>query len=216
MTKTVNTPAGVPLPLLQLKGKDYLQVAHRLIWFNEVERRFSIETKILEMSNDHAITQVLVKIMDEQGNVLRQADGIKREDRKDFADFLEKSQSSSLGRALAMLGYGTQFALADLDEGDRIVDSPVVDVRPSKPAAPVAAPSSPSAPAKAAAPAPESKPSTPPSAKSTPAPTAKATPAAAKPAAPAPAAASNGAGEKKVSSFRKPAKAVDGPTDGWN
>jgi hypothetical protein len=29
-----------------------------------------------------------------------------------------------VGRALAMLGYGTQFA-PELDEGDRIVDSPV-------------------------------------------------------------------------------------------
>jgi hypothetical protein len=28
-----------------------------------------------------------------------------------------------------LLGYGTQFAIADLDEGDRIVDAPVVNTK---------------------------------------------------------------------------------------
>ena len=36
----------------------------------------------------------------------------------------EKAETKAVGRALAMLGYGTQFA-PELDEGERIVDSPV-------------------------------------------------------------------------------------------
>ena len=36
------------------------------------------------------------------------------------------------------MGYGTQFALADLEEGTRIVDSPVVDVKAALKAAPTA------------------------------------------------------------------------------
>ena len=43
---------------------------------------------------------------------------------KDFGDYAEKASTKSLGRALAMLGYGTQFA-AEMDEGERVVDSPV-------------------------------------------------------------------------------------------
>lgn len=195
--KTVKTPRGTDLPLLQLKGKDYLQVAHRLVWFNEEVANFSLDSQILDLGPDHAIVKTVVSIFNKEGQLVKRADGIKREDRKDFPDFLEKAQSSSAGRALAMLGYGTQFALADLDEGERIVDSPMPDVRAAKPSTP--------APAKAA-------------------PTAaavKATPAKAEPSkteAPKTTApvANGSAATKKVSSFRKPAKSVEGESDGWN
>jgi hypothetical protein len=42
-----------------------------------------------------------------------------------FPEFMEKAETGALGRALALIGYGTQFCADDLDEGDRIVDSPV-------------------------------------------------------------------------------------------
>ena len=51
---------------------------------------------------------------------------------KDFGDYLEKAETKAVGRALAMLGYGTQFA-PELDEGDRIVDSPVAKIVPISP-----------------------------------------------------------------------------------
>ena len=41
-----------------------------------------------------------------------------------FADYLEKAETRAVGRALAMCGYGTQFA-PELEERERIVDSPV-------------------------------------------------------------------------------------------
>jgi hypothetical protein len=44
---------------------------------------------------------------------------------KDFGDFIEKAATKALGRALAQLGYGTQFVGFELDENTRIVDSPV-------------------------------------------------------------------------------------------
>ena len=44
---------------------------------------------------------------------------------------MEKSETGAIGRALANLGYGTQFA-PDLDEQDRIVDSPVRMVESKK------------------------------------------------------------------------------------
>jgi len=50
--------------------------------------------------------------------------GTKSENAASFADFGEKAETGAIGRALAALGYGTQFA-PELDEGHRIVDSPV-------------------------------------------------------------------------------------------
>ncbi len=38
---------------------------------------------------------------------------------------LEKAQTKSLGRALAAVGYGSQFTDEEFNEGERIVDSPV-------------------------------------------------------------------------------------------
>lgn len=129
---TVKTPKGTELPLVNLKGKDYLQVAHRLQWFNEVEANFDISTEILRLENDYAVVKATVMVFNNEGKVVKRATATKREDLKHFADFMEKAETSSIGRALALLGYGTQFAIADLDEGDRLADSPLTNPKLSK------------------------------------------------------------------------------------
>lgn len=132
MAKTVKTPAGTELPLVNLKGKDYLMVGHRLQWFNEIEKHFDISTEFLLVTDEQTICKAHVVVKDTEGNVLRQAQATKRETKKDFPDHTEKAETSAIGRALAILGYGTQFALSDLDEGQRLADSPVVDVKAGK------------------------------------------------------------------------------------
>lgn len=126
---TVKTPKGMELPLVNLKGKPYLQVAHRLMWFNEATPNFDISTEFLMVDDTQTIARATVLVKDEKGNVIRRAQATKRETKADFSDHTEKAETSAIGRALALLGYGTQFAIADLDEGDRIVDSPVTDTR---------------------------------------------------------------------------------------
>lgn len=127
--KTVTTPKGTALPLVNLKGKDYLMVGHRLQWFNEAETNFRIETDFLLVNDDQTVARAIVTVFDKEGKEVKRASATKRETKKDFSDHTEKAETSAVGRALAMLGYGTQFAISDLDEGDRIVDSPVVDTR---------------------------------------------------------------------------------------
>ena len=46
MHKTFKTPKGTELPLLDLRGKDYLMVAHRLVWFREEHSDWTIETEV--------------------------------------------------------------------------------------------------------------------------------------------------------------------------
>lgn len=116
--------------MMQLKGKDYLQVAWRLVWFREDHPDWSIDTVPLEMDEQHAIFKAT--ICDENG--VQKSSGHGSECSKDFTDFLEKAETKAVGRALAMLGYGTQFAADELDEGERIADSPVD--RTPKPAQP--------------------------------------------------------------------------------
>lgn len=107
--------------LISLKGKDYLQVMWRLVWFREDKPLWCIETTLVE----HVPGELAVfaaKIIDDNGSI--KSSGYGSETKKDFVDYLEKAETKAVGRALAVLGYGTQFA-PDLDEGERIVDSPV-------------------------------------------------------------------------------------------
>lgn len=115
------TPKGTILPLLNLRGKLYLQVAQRLVWFREDNPSWLITTSFLRMEEDSTIAKA--EIFDEIGKL--RAVGHKREDRKDFSDHLEKAESSAVGRALAMIGYGTQFTAEELNEGERLADAPI-------------------------------------------------------------------------------------------
>ena len=133
--KTIKSPKGNDLVLTNLKGKDYMMVAYRLIWFVEANERFEITTHVVEAMSkpdEYGTVKTTVKIFDNDGKFMKGSEATKTEHKKDFNDFLEKAETGSLGRALAMLGYGTQFALNDLDEGERIVDSPVVDTKAAK------------------------------------------------------------------------------------
>jgi hypothetical protein len=116
---TFKTKAGTTLELMSLKGKDYLAVASRLVWFREEKPLWGIETSFLVLEADYAIARAEIK--DEHGRII--ATGHKREDVKHFSDAAEKAETGAIGRALAAVGYGTQFA-PELDEEDRIVDSP--------------------------------------------------------------------------------------------
>ena len=106
--------------LIDLKGKSYLQVMWRLVWFRDEKPLWAIDTKLEQLSDKHAV--FCAKIYDENGSL--KSAGYGSESINDFRDFIEKAETKAVGRALAMLGYGTQFA-PELDEGERIVDSPV-------------------------------------------------------------------------------------------
>ena len=110
--------------LMNLKGKDYLQVMWRLVWFREEKPLWSIDTKLEQLTESHAVFSA--KIFDEHG--IQKSAGYGSESIKDFRDFIEKAETKAVGRALAMLGYGTQFApeMDECEDGrDRVVDAPV-------------------------------------------------------------------------------------------
>jgi hypothetical protein len=75
--------------------------------------------KVVKRANGLAVFRAVVK--DGKGGI---ATGTKSEKAASFPDYIEKAETGAIGRALAALGYGTQFA-PDLDEQHRIVDAPV-------------------------------------------------------------------------------------------
>lgn len=119
--------------LMNLKGKAYLEVKWRLVWFRQEHPDWSIRTQIVHLNIEQKYAVFKAIISNENGVIV--AEGTKMEDARGFADFMEKAETGSVGRALGILGYGTQFA-PEFDEVDsnspnpRIVDAPINQPKP--------------------------------------------------------------------------------------
>lgn len=121
--KIIRTEKGTQLTLLSLKGKDYLPVALRLVWFRERHPDWSIETEFVFQNEQSALAKATIR--DTSGKIM--ATSHKEESLKDFAlGYREKAETGSIGRALALCGFGTQFE-PEFDEEHRVVDSPMGD-----------------------------------------------------------------------------------------
>ncbi len=111
--------------LIQLRGRggdsDYLPISARVEWFRSEYPDGRIETTHITLSDQIAVFRADVTVY-KDGEIRGRATGHGSETPKDFADFIEKSETKAIGRALAALGFGTQFVG---DEGDRIADAPV-------------------------------------------------------------------------------------------
>jgi len=102
---------------------DYLEVKWRLLWLRTEHPDAAIETEMASHGDDMAVFRARVSIP--AGG---SASGWGHETASDFGDYLEKAETKALGRALAALGYGTQFCEDfDFAQGDerRVVDAPV-------------------------------------------------------------------------------------------
>ncbi len=107
--------------ITKLKGKDYLEVKWRLVWFRDQYPHGNIETVLVHLDAEKGIALFKSSVSDGEGG---HGEGHGSETSKDFGDYIEKAETKAIGRALASLGYGTQFA-PELEEGQNIVDSPV-------------------------------------------------------------------------------------------
>jgi hypothetical protein len=128
--------------LSRLNGKDYLEVKWRLVWLRDRHPEANVDTQLVELTEDKAVFKATIEIP-EGGR----ATGYGSETERDFRDFLEKAETKAIGRALAALGFGTQFCddhNFGASEG-RVVDAPVS--QPSRPqprdSAPASAPPAP-------------------------------------------------------------------------
>lgn len=109
-----------------MHGQDYLEVKWRLVWMRTEHPDWGIATECRE----HVMGQAaafFARITDCDGRLI--ATGSKMETKAGFQDYYEKAETGAVGRALLNAGYGTANCGAELDEGERIVDSPVAKVQ---------------------------------------------------------------------------------------
>jgi hypothetical protein len=108
--------------LTKVSGSDYLEVKWRLLWLRTEHPDATIETEMTTYDGQSAVFKARVSIPNGGS-----ATGWGTEQYNDFRDFVEKAETKALGRALAALGFGTQFC-SDFDFGsneNRVVDSPI-------------------------------------------------------------------------------------------
>ena len=104
-------------------GRTYLPVSARIVWFREEHPDWGIITEAVEINHEKQYAVFRATVFNAEGKIM--ATGTKKEDVKGFGDYLEKAETGSVGRALALCGFGTQFS-PELDEvgGGRLADSP--------------------------------------------------------------------------------------------
>jgi hypothetical protein len=108
--------------LSRVSGADYLEVKWRLVWLRDRHPDASIETTLVSHEDNIAVFRARVQIPEGGSST-----GWGSESAGDFRDYLEKAETKAIGRALAALGFGTQFC-PDHEFGaasGRIVDAPV-------------------------------------------------------------------------------------------
>jgi hypothetical protein len=101
---------------------EYLEVKWRVVMFRERYPHGSITTEawLIDWAQGVAVCQATVD--DGDGG---KASAFGTETRKSFEDFVEKAGTRAVGRALALLGFGTQFVGEELSEGEHVADAPV-------------------------------------------------------------------------------------------
>ena len=127
MTKPFDPRSRVKQLPSKTGNQDYLPVADRVAWFRDQWPHGTIETEHIEVTDQRAVFRCVARKVDADGTVKGSATGYGSETPGDFRDYIEKAETKAIGRAVAALGFGTQFLG---DEDDRIVDSPVQRPRP--------------------------------------------------------------------------------------
>lgn len=122
-------------------GSEYLEVKWRLVWFRTDHPYGQILTEVQEHDRDDGYARVKARVQfdyttDDGQTRTAVAESTGTETAADFPDYLEKAETKAIGRALAALGYGTQFAedfdMRNDDGSQHVVDAPVAPAKREK------------------------------------------------------------------------------------
>lgn len=105
--------------LTKIKGQDYLEVKWRIAWLRAEHPDAVLTTGLHSHENGRAIFSAHVQIPDGGS-----ATGWGSESVDTFENYIEKAETKAIGRALAAVGFGTQFC-DDFNDTGAIADAPV-------------------------------------------------------------------------------------------
>ena len=106
------------LKTVSIKGKEYVEVNTRLKYFRQNFKDWTLETDIVELTDDKVLMKAYIKNPD--GRIV--ATGYAQEDKSSSyinkTSFIENCETSAWGRALGNLGIGIDSSVASYEEVD--------------------------------------------------------------------------------------------------
>lgn len=108
--------ANASIQTTDIKGKDYAEVNQRIKAFRMVKPNGTIETEILSLDKGVCLMKATVK--DEGGRVLGIGHAYEKEDSSfiNKTSYIENCETSAVGRALGMCGFGIDTSVASYEE----------------------------------------------------------------------------------------------------
>lgn len=108
--------ANTGLKTVPVKSKKYVMVASRVQAFRKICPSGSIDTTVIDLDENHVAVQA--KIYDEKDHLL--ASGTAEEEKGssqiNSTSYVENCETSAVGRALGMLGIGSEENMASAEE----------------------------------------------------------------------------------------------------
>lgn len=108
--------ANSAIKTTDIKGKDYAEVNQRIKAFRMVEPNGSIETEILKLENGLCLMRAVIK--NEQGTIIGVGHAYENENSSfiNKTSYIENCETSAVGRALGMCGFGIDTSVASYEE----------------------------------------------------------------------------------------------------
>lgn len=104
------------LKTVNIKGKEYVEVNERLIYFRKTYPNFSLTSEVLEKTDTSIL--ILASIINEDGRVIAtgMAEEVKGSTFINKTSYVENCETSAWGRALGNFGIGIETSVASAEE----------------------------------------------------------------------------------------------------
>lgn len=132
---TVKKNKSLKEKAIKIKGKDYVLVADRILYFNEEYDNGAITTDLVSMPNDDRI-MIKARVYPDTDKTDRVFTGYSQATIGDGfinkTSALENCETSAVGRALAMMGIGVIESIASIDEINKAQGSTGTPQKPAE------------------------------------------------------------------------------------
>lgn len=111
----------------EIKGKQYSEVSQRIKAFRLVHPSGCITTEIIDMKN--GIVTMKASVFDEQNHLLGTGFAQEKENSSfiNKTSYIENCETSAIGRALGMCGYGVDVSVASAEEVQNAIHNQQMD-----------------------------------------------------------------------------------------
>lgn len=117
MNQTIQTDSSLKGKSITIKGKQYVQVKDRVVYFNQMYPNGRIDTKLYVQGDCVRITATVYPDVENLARYFRgHAESIRGIGEVNKTSPVENCETSAVGRALAMMGIGVLDSIASSDE----------------------------------------------------------------------------------------------------